>query len=38
MIDVAVATGLVNEAISKTVSRVIGSGAGLTARRPVARA
>ncbi len=36
--EVAVATGLVSEAMSKTVSRVIGSGLGLTARRPAARA
>ena len=38
MIDVAVAIGLVSEAMSKTVSRVIGSGLGSTARRPAARA
>ena len=34
MTDVAVAIGLVREAMSKTVSRVIGSGLGSTARRP----
>ena len=38
MTDVAVATGLVSEAMSKTVSRVIGSGVGPTTRRPAARA
>ena len=34
MIAVAVATGFVSEARSKTVSVVIGSSAGRTARRP----
>ena len=34
---VVVATTLVSEARSKIVSSVIGSGAGATARRPIAR-
>ena len=38
MTEVAVATGLVSDAMSKTVSRVIGSDAGPTTRRPAARA